>query len=114
MVDCISSMLTKKQTRMRDPLSVEWKLAVTLPFLASGDPNKVCNIVSVSKGAIYRFVPEVFYAVIDTYQYDFRKWPKTPEEWKTVAEVFAKKWNYYNFVVALNGKHVPIQKTKKG
>ncbi|XP_068240264.1 uncharacterized protein [Palaemon carinicauda] len=81
MVDRISSMLTKKQTIMRDPLSVGWKLVVSLRFLASVDSNKC---------------------------------PKTSEEWKTVAEVFTNKWNYHNFVGALDRKHVPIKKTKKG
>ncbi|XP_068232103.1 uncharacterized protein [Palaemon carinicauda] len=59
------------------------------------------------------FVPEVCEAIIDTYQHEFLKCPKTPEEWKTVAEVFANKWNYHNCIRALDGKHVPIKKPRK-
>lgn len=59
-------------------------------------------------------MPKVCKAIIDTYKHEVLKCPKTPEEWKTVAEVFTKKWNYHNCGGALDGKHVPIKNPKKG
>ncbi|XP_068235767.1 uncharacterized protein [Palaemon carinicauda] len=115
MVDCISPMLTKKLMRMRDLLTVGLKLAVTLCFLASGDSyTSLQYSFQVSKSVICRFMPKIYKAIIDTYKNEVLKCPKTPEEWKLVTEVFMKKWNYYNHEGALNGKHVPIKKLKKG
>ncbi|XP_064107954.1 uncharacterized protein LOC135216512 [Macrobrachium nipponense] len=39
---------------------------------------------------------------------------KTPEEWNDVAKRFASKWNYFNCVGALDGKHIAIKKRKGG
>ncbi|XP_076030909.1 uncharacterized protein LOC143019095 [Oratosquilla oratoria] len=115
MVDRISPMLTKKQTRMGDPLTVGLKLSVTLRFLASGDSyTSLQYSFRVSKSAICRFLPKVCKAIINTYKHEVLKCPKTSEEWNTVAEVFVKKWNYHNCGGALDGKHAPIKKPKKG
>ncbi|XP_076039004.1 uncharacterized protein LOC143024119 [Oratosquilla oratoria] len=100
---------------MRSPLTVGFKLAVILHFLACGDSyTSLQYSFRVSKSAICIFFPKVRKAIIDTYKHEVLKCPKTPEEWKTVAEVFAKKWNYHNCGGALDGKHVPIKKPKKG
>ncbi|XP_064079431.1 putative nuclease HARBI1 [Macrobrachium nipponense] len=53
-------------------------------------------------------------AIIDTYRPEVMKCPKTQEEWKNVAKRFASKWNYFNCVGALDGKHVAIKKRKGG
>ncbi|XP_068225009.1 uncharacterized protein [Palaemon carinicauda] len=120
-LDCLQRLLTAflqcspRNTRMRDPLTVGLKLAVTLRFLASGDSyTSLQYSFRVSKSAICRFVPDMCEAIIDTYQNEFLKCPKTPEEWKTVAEVFANTWNFHNCVGALDGKHVPTKKPRKG
>ncbi|XP_068215499.1 uncharacterized protein [Palaemon carinicauda] len=96
MVDYISPKVTKKQTRMRGPLT-----SLQYSFRAS-------------KSAIYRFVPKVCKTIIDTCKQEVPKHHKTPKEWKTVGKVFAKTWNYHNCGGVLDGKHVPIKKPKKG
>ncbi|XP_068240892.1 uncharacterized protein [Palaemon carinicauda] len=115
MVDLISPMLTKKQTRMRDPLTVGLKLAVTLCFLESGDSyTSLQYSFRVSKSVIYRFVHKVCKAIIDIYKHEVLKYPKTPKVWKTVDEVFTKKWNCHNCGGTLDRKHVPIKRPRKG
>ncbi|XP_064121773.1 uncharacterized protein LOC135226264 [Macrobrachium nipponense] len=42
------------------------------------------------------------------------KCPKTPEEWNDVAKRFASKWNCFNCVEALDGKHIAIKKPEGG
>ena len=39
--------------------------------------------------------------------------PKSPEEWKQVAEGFSRRWNFHNCVGAIDGKHVCIVAPKK-
>jgi hypothetical protein len=36
--------------------------------------------------------------------------PKTPSEWKQIAEGFYKQWQFPNCLGALDGKHVAIEK----
>ncbi|XP_064108049.1 putative nuclease HARBI1 [Macrobrachium nipponense] len=53
-------------------------------------------------------------AINDIYKPEVMKCPKTPEGWNDVAKHFASKWNYFNCVGALDGKHIAIKKPKGG
>ena len=111
MVERLSPKLTKSTTRMRRPLEVGLKLAVTLRHLATG--NSYASIsydFRVSKSAISRFVPEVCQAIIDVYKGEVMKCPKNLEEWNKVSQEFSKRWQYHNCGGALDGKHIRIQK----
>ena len=49
-------------------------------------------------------------AIIDTYKDKVLKCPKIPEEWRTVSQGFAQKWDYHNCGGALD---VPMKKPKR-
>ena len=92
MVERISPVVCKQETRMRHPLAVDLKLAVTLWFLATGNSYATLQYsFRVSKSAISRFVPKVCEAIIDTYKPDILTCPRTPDAWKLVAEGFARR-----------------------
>ena len=104
----------KKKNFMREPLDVGLKLATTLRFLATGDSYKSLQYsFRVASNTISNFVPEVCKAIIEVYKNEVLKCPKTPDEWKAVAEGFSSKWNYHNCLGALDGKHVAMKKKKK-
>ena len=111
MVEKVSPRLSKATTRMRYPLAVGLKLAVTLRHLATGNSYaSLSYCFRVSKSAIAIFVPKVCQAITDAYKDEVMKCPRTPEDWRNVAKGFATRWQYYNCGGALDGKHVPIQK----
>lgn len=115
MVERLTPILKKEDTRMRNAQEVGLKLAVTLRHLATGnDYSSLQYSFRVSKASICRFIPIVCDAIIDTYKPEVMKCPKSPEEWKNVAQQFASKWNYFNCVGALDGKHVAIKKPRGG
>ncbi|XP_064098670.1 uncharacterized protein LOC135209830 [Macrobrachium nipponense] len=89
MVERLTPILKKEYTKMRLAQEVGLKLAVTLRHLA------ICQ------------------AIIDTYKPEVMKCPMTPEEWNDVAKQFASKWNYFNCVGALDGKHVVIKTSQR-
>ncbi|XP_064117663.1 putative nuclease HARBI1 [Macrobrachium nipponense] len=100
---------------MRNEQEVGLKLAVTLHHLASGnDYPSLQYSFRVSESSICRFIPLVCQAIIDTYKPEVLKCLKTAEAWNNVAKRFASKWNYFNSVGALDGKHVAIKKPKDG
>lgn len=35
--------------------------------------------------------------------------PSTCEEWKKIADSFAEKWNFYNCIGSMDGKHIVIR-----
>ncbi|XP_064122527.1 putative nuclease HARBI1 [Macrobrachium nipponense] len=114
MVERLTPLL-KKDTKMWLAQEVGLKLAVTLRHLASGnDYTSLQYSFRVSKSSICRFIPLVCQAIIDPYKPEVMKCPKTPEEWNDIAKRFASKWNYFNCVGALDGKHIAIKKPKGG
>ncbi|XP_064100672.1 uncharacterized protein LOC135211284 [Macrobrachium nipponense] len=115
MVERLTPILKKKDTKMRLAQEVGLKLEVTLRHLASGnDYTSLQYSFRVSKSSICRFIPLICRAIIDTYKPEVMKCPKTPKERNDVAKRFASKWNYFNCVGALDWKHVVIKKPEGG
>ena len=111
MVVNITPALRKQQTRLRKPIPVGLKLAVTLRFLATGNSyTSLAFSFRTSKSAISLFVPAVCKALIAAYKHRYLQCPRTPAEWDEVAQLFATRWNYHNCVGALDGKHIAIRK----
>ena len=111
MLDRVTPVLQKSTTRMRLPLDVGLKLAVTLRHLATGNSYASLSFTfRVSQSAISIFVPLVCQAIIEAYKDEVMKCPRRPEEWLQVASDFSTKWQYHNCCGALDGKHIPIQR----
>ncbi|XP_068212574.1 uncharacterized protein [Palaemon carinicauda] len=114
MVNQIFLMFIKKQTTMRDPLTVVLKLPVILHFMTSRDSyTSLQYSFRDSKSVICRFVPKVCKVIIDTNKLAVLNCPKTPKDWKTVSEVLVKKWNHHVWRGVLDRKHVPIKNPRK-
>ena len=67
----------------------------------------------MSNNAISLFVPETCEAIIDEFSDGHKKCPKTPEQWKAVADKFSTLWNFHNCLGAIDGKHIAIRKRKQ-
>ena len=58
---------------------------------------------------INKFVPEVADAIVTVYLDEVMKLPDSQQEWREIATVFSKKWNFHNTLGAIDGKHVAIR-----
>ncbi|XP_068237595.1 uncharacterized protein [Palaemon carinicauda] len=83
------------------PLFSHWK------FL-----SKSAVQLRVDASTISKFIPEVCKAVIAVYKDEVLCCPKTEEAWKEVAPRLSFKWNYYNCLGAVDGKHIAIKKPR--
>ncbi|XP_034040603.1 putative nuclease HARBI1 [Thalassophryne amazonica] len=112
MVEKLTPHLEKKVTFMREPLDVGLKLATTLRFLSTGNSyTSLQHSFRVDLTTICKFLPEVCKAIIEVYKDKVLRCPKTEEGWKEVAEGFSSRWNYYNCLGAVDGKHVAVKKS---
>lgn len=66
-INKVSHIISKKDTRFRDVIHIkERRLAITLGFLATGDPcHSLMYLFKISKQIISKIVPEVCDALID-------------------------------------------------
>ncbi|XP_068237594.1 putative nuclease HARBI1 [Palaemon carinicauda] len=111
MVEKLTPHLQKQSTFMREPLQVGLKLAATLYFLATGNSYPSLQYSFwVEASTICKFIPEVCKALIAVYKDEVLRCPKTEEEWKKAAASLSSRWNYYNCLVAVDGKHIAMKK----
>ncbi len=105
----IQRRITKQTTRFRKPHPPFLKLGITLSYFASGITYYRLEMeFLVPENSISVIVKEVTDAIIMEYADEVLKIPKTPEEWKQVAEVFASRWNFLHCCGAIDGKHIAI------
>ena len=106
----IAPRIEKQDTYMRKALEPGLKLAITLRYLASGDSYKSLQYgFRVAHNTISVLVPATCQAILDELEDEVMHLPSTTEEWRSIADKFARRWNFFNTVGAIDGKHVAIR-----
>ena len=86
------------------------RLAITLRYLATRDSYKSLQYsFRVAHNTISKVVPETCEAIAQEYLEEVLSCPRTSEQWKEVAALFEKRWNFSQTVGALDGKHIAIR-----
>ena len=93
LLSLVAPQISKKETKLRQPISSSERLCETLRYLVTGD-------AFVTIGVSYRMSPSAI-SQIDV--------PKTEKKWCEIADAFCRSWNFRNLVGAINGKYVFIQ-----
>lgn len=108
----ITPRITKKDTWWRNALEPGLKLAVTMRHLASGDSYSSLKWdFRIPNNTMSIFVREVCQAIVDEYAEEVITCPSTPDEWRAIADQFAKRWNFPHVCGAIDGKHVSVLPT---
>ena len=104
--------ITKKTTHLREPITAEEKLAVTLRYLATGESfNSLIvtdRIFNSHRPTISQFIPDVCKAIDKVLAPDYMKIPSDKEEWQKIIDQNNSRWRFPNFYAAADGKHVGI------
>lgn len=98
-----------KQSVVREAISSETRLHITIRYLASGDSmrslsyafrvghNTISKIVSETCEVIWKCLKDTVFIKINE------------ESWQNVIDNFERLWNYPNCIGAMDGKHVTLQ-----
>uniref|UniRef100_A0A182RXW8 Transposase Helix-turn-helix domain-containing protein n=1 Tax=Anopheles funestus TaxID=62324 RepID=A0A182RXW8_ANOFN len=77
----VESSITKRDTNMRQAITAQERLLITLRYLATGESyTSLQYLFRVSKRSIGRFVPEVCRAIIHSLR-EYVRLPSTSAEW---------------------------------
>ncbi len=103
----VKPRITKQHTWYRAPLEPGLKLTLTLRHLTSRSKYSDMQYGwRVPSNSISVSVREVCQVIIDEYLDEVMIPPTTPHQWREIADLFYKKWNFPHTVGALDGKHV--------
>ena len=110
----IAPRISKQNNNYLKSLTPGLKLAITLRFLAIGNSYKSLQFrYRVAHNSICKFIQAVCQAIIDELSDEVLMCPNTPEEWKNIAQMFNNRWNFPHCVGAIDGKHIPIEKSAR-
>ena len=102
-------MIQKQNTHLRQAISAEEKLAVTLRYLATRETfSSLMYQYRIHKSTISQFVPEVCKAIYSVLAPDYMKLPSSNKEWEHIIEQTNERWHFPNCFAAADGKHVKI------
>ncbi|KAE8743226.1 hypothetical protein FOCC_FOCC011161 [Frankliniella occidentalis] len=90
-------------------ISVEQRLSITLRHLATGETQESLHYqFRVGQSTISGIIKETCKAIYEVLHSTYLRVPASEEEWRAVAADYGSRWNYFNCVGAMDGKHVRI------
>ena len=109
----VGPAIARQNTRMRDAIPVEKRVAVSLWRLATGECYRSCGLmIRLAKPTVVECCHE-FVEAICRLQDDFIKFPSTRAEISRKIEGFTENSKVPNVVAAIDGGHIPIKAPKE-
>ena len=114
LLSMVRHKITKKNTQLRESISAEERLVITLRYLASGMAQQdLCWNFRIGRTTASNIVREVSIALYDVLHPIYLTHPKTENEWRHISNDFEKFWDLPHCIGALDGKHIGIDCPKK-
>ncbi|XP_066920337.1 uncharacterized protein [Clytia hemisphaerica] len=110
-LNCIRHKLVK-QKLIEEPLSPEFRLAITIFKLARGDYiYTVGEMAGVSKSTICVIVRETFRVIVDELWDETvnSRFPSTKKDFENSMQKFGEEWQFPYAFAAVDGSHLPIK-----
>ena len=104
--------ITKKTTNIREPITAEEKLAITLRYLATGESFNTLTVTdrifNSHRPTIFQFIPDVCKAIYKVLAPDYMKITSDKQEWQKIIDQTNSRWRFPSWYAAADGKHVGI------
>ena len=100
--------LKKEDTRCRESIPVDLRVAITLYYLASGSSHRtIGNLFGVSRPSVTKIIPSVLLSIVTILLPEFICIP-TGNRLDEVVEGFERRWGFPQCVGAIDGTHIPV------
>lgn len=106
----VKPLISRKTTQLRESVSAEERLAVTLRYLVTGDSMQTISFsYRLGHSTVCYIIEDTCEAIWRALSVDFLRPPKSSDEWKRISEGFADIWNFPHCIGAIDGKHIIMQ-----
>ncbi|XP_035918329.1 uncharacterized protein LOC118516979 [Anopheles stephensi] len=105
LLQAIRPAISRMNTNMRDSITAQERLLITLRYLATGETfSSLQYLFRVSRSSISNIVKETCICLTKTLR-SYVKLPSTKEQWLEVSKMFEQRWNFPHAIAAIDGKH---------
>ncbi|KAA0721497.1 hypothetical protein E1301_Tti020112 [Triplophysa tibetana] len=113
-LDLVSPLITKQDTKMRRAITARERLSLTLRFLITGHTFRSLSLqYPVGGSTVSIIVLETCAALHQVMKDRFLKTPDTEDDWRRIAKRFEERWQFPHCLGALDAKHIHIQASAK-
>ena len=114
LLNLLREKITKKDTKLREAITAEERLVITLRYLSAGmSQQTLCYNFRIGRTTVSNIVSEVCIALYDVLSPIYLRPPSNENEWRHIAEDFEKLWDLPHCIGAIDGKHIGIDCPKK-
>ena len=107
-VSAVARDIKRKTTILREPISVEKRVAITMYFLSStAEYRTIANLFGVSKAFVCLCIKDVCAAILKRLQSKYITIPKR-NELENIISKYKRKWGFPACFGAIDGTHIPI------
>jgi len=104
----LSSRLGRKDTHLRNAISVEKRVAVTLWCLATPcEYRTIAHLFGIARSTVCEIVQETCKLIVLTLFHKYIHFP-SGEDFDNIVDTFRSKWGVPQCVGAIDGCHIPI------
>ena len=110
MLRLVGPLIVKRTAKLREPISAEERLSVTLRYLASTDSQiSLYFSYRIGRSTLSSILKETCDVIYEALVLDYLRPPASVEDWMKIAQEFETIWNMAHVLGALDGKHSCIQ-----
>ena len=110
LLSLVGPIISKRNTHLRESISAEQRLVITLRFLSSGDAQQSLSyLFRIVKTTVSNIISETCSAIYDQLKETYMHTPKSEKDWLKIASEFEELWNMPHVIGAIDGKHIRIQ-----
>ena len=110
LLSLVGPVIKKEDTHLRESISAEQRLVITIRFLASGDAQQsLCYSFRLGKTTISNIISETCEALYEQLKPIYLTAPSTERHWLDIAKTFEETWDLPHVIGAIDGKHIRMQ-----
>ncbi|EZA55093.1 hypothetical protein X777_05365 [Ooceraea biroi] len=109
LLEKVTPLIRKQNTSLRESISPAERLSLTLRHIATGESQESLRLTyRIGQSTISGIIKEVCITIINVLSQEYLRMPLCEDEWRVVANDFVHRWNFYNCIGAMDGKHFKI------
>ena len=114
LLSLVREKITEKDTRLREAITAEERLVITLRYLSAGMSRQdLCYNFRVGRATVSNILKEVCDAIYNVLSSIYMRAPSRENEWRHIVDDFEQLWDLPHCIGAIDRKHIGIDCPKK-